>query len=103
VKNIVSAVILLLIGVGLLVTGSVSLTSDVKCGDQVMRRGQICTDIGGGGGLRNYDAQKAKNERTAYVELVVGGLFLVGGGVWLASGIRDRRRRAAGATPPAQL
>jgi hypothetical protein len=96
VKNIVSAVILLLIGVGLLVTGSVSLTGDVKCGDQVMRRGQICTDIGGGGGLRSYDAQKA------YIELVVGGLFLVGGGILLASQIRGRRR-AADATPPPQV
>jgi len=103
VKNIVSAVILLIIGIGLLVTGSVSLTGDVKCGGQVMRRGQICTDIGGGGGLRSYEAQKAKNDRTAYIELVVGGLFLVGGGVWLVSGIRDRRRRAATAAPPPQL
>ena len=98
-KNIVSAVILLLIELGLLITGPLSLTGDVKCGDQVMHRGQICADIGGGGGHRNYDEQKSKNELTGWVETVLGGLFVLGGGGWLVSQLRGRRR-AANATPP---
>ena len=73
VKNIVSAVILLVIGLGLLVTGSVSLSGDVKCGNRVMKRGESCVNVGGGGGIRNYDAQKSRNEQTGYIELVLGG------------------------------
>jgi hypothetical protein len=100
-KNIISAVILLVVGLGLLVTGPTSLTGDVKCGNQVMHRGQICADIGGGGGHRNYDQQKSKNEQSGWIETILGALFAVGGGTWLGLQIRDRRR-AASATPPAQ-
>ena len=46
--------------------------------------------IDGGGGSRDYDAQKSKNERTGWIEIGIGAVFLVGGGVWLVAEIRAR-------------
>jgi hypothetical protein len=102
VKNLVWATLGMVIGLAFVIGGLVIRGGDVTCGGEVMHRGQVCTDIGGGGGSRDYDQQRSKNERTGWIGIGIGGLFLVGGGLWLVSEIRGRRR-AADATPPPQV
>ena len=101
-KNIIWATLGVLLGLFLFIAGIVGKNGDVKCGSEVMRPGNTCVTIGGGGGSRDYDAQKSKNERTGWIEIGIGAVFLVGGGVWLVAEIRGRRR-AANATPPPQV
>jgi hypothetical protein len=102
VKNIIWATLGVLLGIFLVGYGLVSQGGAVTCGGKVMQPGDTCVTIGSGGGSRNYDEQKSKNERNGWIEMGVGALILVGGGVWLASEIRGRRR-AANATPPPQV
>jgi hypothetical protein len=99
VKNIIWAAITMIIGIFLLGAGLVSQGSAVTCGGKVMRQGDTCVSIGSGGGSRGYDEQKSKNERNGWIELGIGALMAVGGGVWLVSEIRGRRR-AANTAPP---
>jgi hypothetical protein len=102
VKNIIWATIGVIMGLGFMIFGFTSQRGDVECGGKVMHQGDTCVTIGGGGGSRNYDEQKSKSARTGWIGVGVGALFVVGGGAVLAWEIRDRRR-AASATPPAQL
>jgi hypothetical protein len=100
VRNIFWGAVGVLIGIVLSIFGVIGLTSDVKCGDQVMKPGDTCVSVGNGGGTRNYDEQKSKNERLDWISLGAGVLF-VAGSTWLVvSGVRDRRRRAAPVPPP---
>jgi hypothetical protein len=99
VKKIIYAVLGLVVGVGLIVFGITTQSGPVKCGGQVMERGDSCVSFGRDSGTRDYDAQRAKNQREGWLELGVGVLFLIGGGIVLALRVRDRRRAAAMAPP----
>jgi hypothetical protein len=99
VKNIIGASIAILIGIVLLGFGLVSQGSDVTCGGQVMKPGDTCVSVGGGGGSRDYDAQKSKNNQTALIEVGIGVLLIAVGGIRLGLQVRNQRR-AASAAPP---
>ncbi len=99
VKKIVYAVLGLVFGGGLIVLGVVTQNGPVTCGGQVMERGDSCVSVGRDSGTRDYDAQKAKNQREGWIEVGLGVLLIAAGGVSLALLVRDRRRAAAVAPP----
>lgn len=88
----------LVIGLILLGVGLFTLTArEVKCGDEVMLRGDICVTTTDGESVeRDYDEQKAENTTVSYVLLGVGGLIVVGG---IIANIRHYTRSKAPSAP----
>jgi hypothetical protein len=99
-KSILRLVIGAVIGVGLLLFGITGLGSDeVKCGSQTMSPGDICSEIGGDSTTdRTYDEQKSDNDRTGWIMVGVGAVFLVGSVAVAGVGVA-RRNRVPGPAP----
>ena len=92
--------------IGALVIGVIALAvgfylfsaTDVKCGDDVMQRGDTCVTTTDGKSVeRDYDEQKKQNDLAAYVTLGVGGVILVGGVI--ANVLHFRKKKPADTTP----
>ncbi len=98
-RRILYAVLGLLAGGVLIVLSAVTASGPVRCGGEVMERGDSCVSVGRDSGTRDYDEQKARNRREAWLELGLGALLVLGGGGLLALRVRDRRRAAAMAPP----
>ena len=81
-----------IVGYGIYVLGRAEM-----CGEQVMKPGDTCVSVSGGGNW-DYDALRARNQDTGWLAMAGGGAFLVLGGVGLVVQVRRRNRRAA--NPP---
>jgi hypothetical protein len=89
--------------VGLVVLG-VSLymltTSEVHCGSDTMRPGDVCATTRAGSTIeRTYDEEKSSQQRMALFGSALGAALLVGGVVRVV--LRRRREAAMAAAPTA--
>lgn len=92
----VRAVLVSLVGVGLIIGGIVTLSDDrVMCGSQEMTSAdQICTETtdSGSSTTRSLGERQDDNKQTGWIMLGIG-VLMIGGGVYFFIG--DRRKRAA--------
>ncbi|MGB3696651.1 MAG: hypothetical protein WBA05_04405 [Gordonia sp. (in: high G+C Gram-positive bacteria)] len=88
-----TAVLVILVGAGLLVGGAVGLSSpEVTCGGRVLAPGQPCEfNRAGRPKSRTYDEQRS-TDRIARVVMVVSGVAALGGGIAFIVVRRARRR-----------
>ncbi|HZM83593.1 MAG TPA: hypothetical protein VFC19_48370 [Candidatus Limnocylindrales bacterium] len=85
---------------GLLILGIIALgvgiflmsQTEVKCGSNVMKPGDICTTIRKGVSTdRTFDEQKSSNELTAKIVTGVGGAMTLGGAGWIIVSLTRRK------------
>ena len=100
-QRILYAVLGLLAGAVLVALGTVTAGGPVRCGGEVMERGDSCVSIGRDSGTRDYDQQQARTLREGCIELGLGALFVFGGAGFLGKRVRDRRRAAVMVPPTA--
>jgi hypothetical protein len=95
VKSILKLIAFLVLGAGLTFGGISELTSDrVSCGSTSMSPGDICSVTSNGSSSElTYDEQKSNNQRTGYILVGLGGVFLLFG-VGSIVGAVVRRGRA---------
>ncbi|TMM38514.1 MAG: hypothetical protein E6F99_09375 [Actinobacteria bacterium] len=98
-NKLVASVIVLVIGVALLVSGGVFHNGTPKCDNRTMHPGDLCIV---GGTAFGYEARRADDLRTGRIQLILGGVIVLLGGVGLFLGVRDRRRAATVPPPTAQ-
>ncbi|WP_280317044.1 hypothetical protein [Nocardia wallacei] len=106
IKDVVTYVLGIVFGIGLLIGGVVTLNGDgtVDCGGHEMKAGDTCTTTSrhGSSTTRTIDEQNSRNKRIGWTLIVVGPL-LSAGCVWL---LRGELRKptgptaAAGSPPP---
>jgi hypothetical protein len=101
VQRILYAVLGLLAGAVLVALGTATAGGPVRCGGEVMSRGDSCVSLGRDSGTRNYDEQQARTLREGFVELGLGALLVLGGAGFLGKRVRDRRRAAVMVPPGA--
>jgi len=90
-KKIITGVLALVVGLGLVAFGAYLLTgAPVKCGDDVMKPGNTCTIVDKGRAQdRSYEEQRSSQHTDGYFALAPG-VILVGYGVWaLVTGRRS--------------
>ncbi|MFJ1458788.1 hypothetical protein [Nocardia sp. N2S4-5] len=107
IKDVVTYVLGIVFGIGLLIGGIVTLNGDgkVDCGGHEMKAGDTCTTTSrhGSSTTRTVDEQNSRNKRIGWTLIVVGPL-LSAGCVWLLRGeLRKPTGPTAGAgSPPPQ-
>jgi hypothetical protein len=95
VRNIAAVLLTLFaaIGLGLVVYGIIALNKDVTCGTQVMKPGQSC--VSASGGSWDYEQQRAKNQRQAWLTIGGGAAVLLMCGAGAGWSVRRNRRASA--------
>ena len=85
---------------GLLILGLIALgvgiflmsETEVKCGSNVMKPGDVCTTTRKGVSTdRTFDEQKSSNELTAKIVTGVGGAMTLGGAGWIIVSLTRRK------------
>lgn len=80
-------------GLGMLVFGALALTdSAVKCAENVMQPGDICTTTRKGVTTeRTYDEQRSENRRIGLIMTAGGPVVVLVSGAFLVGAVRKRR------------
>lgn len=96
-KSLIYSVLCVLFGAGLFIGGVATWKSPADCGGQTMQQGDTCEVTQDGTTTDNgLSQQESANHTEAITMFVLGPLMIIGGGFWLSSEIRIRKRRGAG-------
>ncbi|MFE3445679.1 hypothetical protein ACFXNW_21820 [Nocardia sp. NPDC059180] len=96
-KTVVKLVVGLLVGIGLLIGGGVTLTQDeVTCGGSTMSAGDRCEESARGGHIttRDYEEQQSDNKTGGWIMIVIGSIVLVLFGLGLLGALTPDKERS---------